>query len=242
MTNYVTSIESYTSADAFINVHNDLVATSAYHPSETLICAGPARLEAARDNLMATLLPIGLVMSFSDQAQLANQPVDHLGTNRLANAGGRPRYSWSMSRTCVAGRDLSRCLYTFYVQRLATGGFDINDDRIIRPDADVPGINKGLGAQWTNFESELFNAPFGLYRLQRTRDKRTRMIAYLGAYLNGNGTGEQGGQAQSAESISGWCDQRIEIPLGAAVLGDLREQFARMITGDAVVPDDFGVR
>lgn len=241
MTTYVTSIDSYTSADAFLNIHSDLVATSAYHPSETLICAGPARLEAAPDKLTQTLLPIGLVMSFSDQAQLANQPVDQLGSNRLSNAGGRPRYSWSMSRTCVAGRDLSRCLYTFYVQRLFAGNINIEDPRLIRPDSNSARA-KGLGVQWTNFESELFNAPFGLYRLQRTRDKRTRMIAYLGAYMTGNGTGEQGGQAQSAESISGWCDQRIEIFLGEDQLLGLREQFKSMIVGDVDLTDDTGTR
>ena len=245
-TSLVTTLDSYRSSDCFIQVHHDLQGVSSFHPSESLLLAGPSRPPVGAENSTAfiqRLLPIGMVLAFSANSSIPNSPQQHIGSNRLGAMGNRPMYQWQASRVSVAGRDFVRCLYTAAVQAIAAGFADLSDDRFIRPDVEVSGVAKGLGVQWTNFESEMLAVPFGIYHLERTRDKRTRLTGYFGAYLTSHQNGSQGGQPQTIESISGWCDQKIELPYSPA---NMRLTFERIITGgslnDATSVDDSATR
>jgi hypothetical protein len=233
-TSLVTTLDGYRSSDCFIQVNHDLQGVSSFHPSESLLLSGPSRPPVGAENsteFIQKLLPIGMVLSFSYSVSVPNSPQQHIGSNRLGSMGNRPMYQWQASRVAVAGRDFMRCLHTAAVQAIAAGSADLSDDRFIRPDVEVSGVGKGLGVQWTNFESEMMAVPFGIYHLERTRDKRSRLIGYYGAYLTSFQSGSQGGQPQTIESISGWCDQRIELPYSPA---NMRLAFERIITGGAL--------
>lgn len=232
MTTTITDPSQYTSADCFIGVNHDNISSMSIHPSESLLLAGPPRIDPniTTQGLFTQLFPLGMVLGFSVQVQVPNSPQQFVGSNRLGNMSNRPMYSWSTSRVLVADRDLARCLYTFIVQKLAADSQLLNDPRIIRPDVFSATVEPGRGTQWTNFESEVFQVPFGLYLIERSRDKRTRMMSYQGCYATGYGTATQAGQSQIQEQLSGWCDERVQVPLAASDLTSLQETFRQMVT------------
>lgn len=157
------NLESWRFQDQYVERVMDNAAYTSAHPDDTLVLAGPARLDTVQvGNTTGTnvqsLLAIGMLQSMQFSQSKQTQPVMSIGSGRSFFVSGKAQGQGSIQRLFVNGRNLLRVLYH---NARATGlPVDLLDD---------PAARSVQSKFYINLDSELYYIPFGLGTVFRTK-------------------------------------------------------------------------
>ena len=149
--------------DHYVERLLDNAAYTAAHPDDTLVLAGPARVDTvdignSDGTSIQSLLAVGMLQNVQFGQTKQTQPVQAIGSGRSFFVSGKAQGQGIMQRLFVNGRNLLRVLY--HNARAASLPVQQLDD----PAA------KRLEAQfYINLDSELYLIPFGLGTVFRTK-------------------------------------------------------------------------
>jgi len=155
------NLTSWRFQDQYVERVMDNAAYTAAHPDDTLVLAGPSRLDAVSNSATDTvqsLLAIGMLQNVTFAQQKNTQPVMAIGSGRSFFVSGKAQGQGSMQRLFVNGRNLLRVLY--HVARAANLEVQNLDDK------PANGVERKF---YINLDSELYYVPFGLGTLFRTK-------------------------------------------------------------------------
>lgn len=149
--------------DHYVERVMDNAAYSSAHPDDTLVLAGPARVDTAQiaesnGESVQSLLAIGMLQSVSFQQSKPSQPVMAIGSGRSFFVSGKAQGAGSMQRLFVNGRNLLRVLY--HNARATSLPVELLDD---------PAARNFQSQFYINLDSELYLIPFGLASIFRTK-------------------------------------------------------------------------
>ena len=174
--------------DHYVERLMDNAAYTSAHPDDTLVLAGPARLDSvsiasAEGNNIQSLLAIGMLQNVNFSQAKPTQPVQAIGSGRSFFVSGKAQGTGSLQRLFVNGRNLLRVLY--HNARAASLPVQNLDDPAARR----------LEAQfYINLDSELYLIPFGLGSVFRTKahdfvggfySELTMLVNYMISYTAG---------------------------------------------------------
>ena len=192
--------------DKFVERQLDNAAYTAAHPDDTLVLAGPARVDTvtiADTTGVSSLLAIGMLQNVTFGQVKQTQPVQAIGSGRSFFISGKAQGQGSMGRLFVNGRNLLRCLY--HNARAAELEVDKLDD---------PAAKAYTDQFYINLDSELYLIPFGLGTVFRTKAHD-----FIGGFyseltmINQYSVAFQAGQNMIAENVTFLFDRLM--PFGA---------------------------
>lgn len=196
------NLTSWRFQDQYVERVMDNAAYTSAHPDDTLVLAGPARIDTvdtastASDSIQS-LLAIGMLQNVTFAQSKNTVPVMAIGSGRSFFVSGKAQGQGSMQRLFVNGRNLLRVLY--HVARAA---------RLPVENLDDPAAYSVESKFYINLDSELYYIPFGLGTLFRTKahdvvggfySELTMITQYQ--------VGFQAGGNQIAESVSFFFDR-----------------------------------
>jgi len=157
------NLASWRFQDQYVERVMDNAAYTSAHPDDTLVLAGPARLDTvdvARSNgqSIQSLLAIGMLQNFSLSQSKPTQPMMAIGSGRSFFVSGKAQGQGNMQRLFVNGRNLLRVLY--HCARAANLPVNLLDD---------PAARSAQSKFYINLDSELYLIPFGLGSVFRTK-------------------------------------------------------------------------
>jgi len=157
------NLSSWRFQDQHVERAMDNAAYTAAHPDDTLVLAGPARLDTVNvsnssGTSIQSLLAIGMLQNVQFSQQKATQPVQAIGSGRSFFVSGKAQGSGTMQRLFVNGRNLLRVLY--HNARAANLPIERFDD---------PAARSVQSKFYINLDSELYLVPFGLGTVFRTK-------------------------------------------------------------------------
>lgn len=209
MAGVTTSISTWKPQDNHVERLLDNSAFTSAHPDDTLILAGPARLvdvqwDAVPADSSLSLLPIGMMQSFSATQNSSVAPIPAIGSGRIFYTRGKSQISWNIARVWCNGRNLMRALYH---NAVAAG---VNPKELPEP------AGTGLGDKYfVNLDSELFGIPFGLAAIFRDKSGNSLGAFYLECCMIANWSiGLTAGTNLIMDNVGGICDRIL--PLDAA--------------------------
>lgn len=149
--------------DHYVERLMDNAAYTAAHPDDTLVLAGPARVDTAdiansTGTDIQSLLAIGMLQSVQFSQNKGTQPVQAIGSGRSFFVSGKAQGQGRMQRLFVNGRNLLRVLY--HNARAASLPVQQLDD---------PAARRLESQFYINLDSELYLVPFGLGSVFRTK-------------------------------------------------------------------------
>jgi len=157
------NLESWRFQDQYVERAMDNAAYTSAHPDDSLVLAGPARLDTVNvsntaGNSIQSLLAIGMLQNVQFSQQKQTQPVQAIGSGRSFFVSGKAQGSGSMQRLFVNGRNLLRVLY--HNARAVSLPVERLDD---------PAARSVQSKFFINLDSELYLVPFGLGTVFRTK-------------------------------------------------------------------------
>lgn len=149
--------------DHYVERVMDNAAYTSAHPDDTLVLAGPARLDTAQvaeadGSSIRSLLAIGMLQNVQFGQTKQTQPVQAIGSGRSFFVSGKAQGQGIMQRLFVNGRNLLRVLY--HNARAAELPVNLLDDKA---------ANSLEAKFYINLDSELYLIPFGLGTIFRTK-------------------------------------------------------------------------
>lgn len=205
-----TSATGWTFQDSYVERLLDNAAYTSAHPDDTLILAGPPRITSSNpvlaQNFIASLLPIGMMQSFSASQQKPVQPVMSIGSGRQFFVAGKAQTSWSIQRLFVNGRNLLRVLQTNVKQHnIDVSQFD-----------DPASSGENSDQFWMNLDSELFLIPFGMAVFFRDKTHGSIGAFYMElCMISSWSIGANAGGNMIAEAVTGLADRVVPIAVGS---------------------------
>lgn len=194
-------LNSWRFQDHYVERVMDNAAYSSAHPDDTLVLAGPPRVDGAIPAEVTgagSLLAIGMLQSVQFSQQKSTQPVMAIGSGRSFFVSGKAQGRGSIQRLFVNGRNLLRVLnHNAVASGLNVALFD-----------DSP-VNSLYTEQfYINLDSELYLVPFGLASLFRTKAHDPiggfyAELVMIGSYQ----LGFQAGMNMVAESVDFMFDR-----------------------------------
>lgn len=213
---------NWKSQDNSVERFTDNAAYTSAHPDDTLVLAGPPRLDDVNlgnepNQGPGSLLAIGMIQGFQYSSQKPTQPLQAIGSGRLFFVSGKSQTQWNCGRLFCNGRNLTRALYHNAVaNELQVQNFD---------DKPVAGNHKDM--YYLNLDSELYYIPFGLGVVFRDKAQDLLGAVYLElSMLQSYGVGFNAGQNMIMENVSGMCD-RVKPFLPAGIHGYLDSNLRR---------------
>ena len=212
--NVTQGLQSWQLQRSHIERPMDSAAYEAAHPDDTLVLAGPARMQTATGSPttsttqqvgtaevnsanVGSLLAIGMLQSVTITQSKPTQPMMAIGSGRSFFVSGKAQTQWSIARLFINGRNLLRVLaHNFVVNGGDASAFD------------DPAATSKNSAFFINLDSELFYVPFGLGIL--FRDKVHNMLGSMYielAMINSHAIGITAGQNAILENVSGLADR-----------------------------------
>lgn len=186
----------------------DNAAYTAAHPDDTLVMAGPARLNSVNTGStsgISSLLAIGMLQAAQFTQTKPTQPMMAIGSGRSFYVSGKAQTQWTFGRLFVNGRNLLRVLY--HNARAAGLQSELFDD--------IPAEDSSH-QYYINLDSELYLIPFGLAAL--FRDKNHNNVGGFYAELcmiTSYAIGFNSGQNLILENVTGLSDRLL--PFGASM-------------------------
>lgn len=219
------NLESWRMQDQYVERVMDNAAYTSAHPDDTLVLAGPARVDTVdtgntSGTSIQSLLAIGMLQSVQFSQQKQTQPVQAIGSGRSFFVSGKAQGQGSMQRLFVNGRNLLRVLYHNARTR------DLPVEQL-----DDPAARSVQSKYYINLDSELYLIPFGLGTVFRTKahDFVGGFYAEL-TMLNSYAVSFQAGGNMIAEQVSFMYDRLM--PFGEDTI--VRTQVPRA-TLDSVI-------
>jgi hypothetical protein len=210
---------------SYIERMMDHSALTSAHPDDTLVLAGPARAGfnstatsagGAQNDILAQMLPLGMLQSFNAMFQKPTQPMQAIGSGRLFFVSGKSQGQAQIARLFCNGRNLLRALYTNAVQaKLDVSKFD--------DPACATAFDSGdSDAKYViNLDSELFLIPFGLACFFRDKAHDHLGAFYLElCMINSYNIAYNAGQSLILENVSILFDRALPIRVQSNVGGD----------------------
>jgi hypothetical protein len=175
----------------------DNAAYTSAHPDDTLVLAGPARLDTVdtantSGNSIQSLLAIGMLQQVQFSQGKNTTPVQAIGSGRSFFVSGKAQGQGSLTRLFVNGRNLLRVLY--HNARAKALPVEQLDD---------PAARSVQSQYYINLDSELYLVPFGLGSVFRTKAHD-----FVGGFyseltmINSYQIGYQAGANMIAESVN----------------------------------------
>jgi hypothetical protein len=149
--------------DHYVERLMDNAAYTSAHPDDTLVLAGPARVDVAdisnaTGTSIQSLLAVGMVQNMTIGQAKNTMPVQAIGSGRSFFVSGKAQGQGSMQRLFVNGRNLLRVLY--HNARAGSLPVQLLDD---------PAARRLESQYYINLDSELYLVPFGLGTVFRTK-------------------------------------------------------------------------
>lgn len=157
------NLQNWRFQDHYVERVMDNAAYTSAHPDDTLVLAGPARMDTAKiasdsGTSIQSLLAIGMLQNVSFFQNKNTTPVQAIGSGRSFFVSGKAQGQGTMQRLFVNGRNLLRALY--HSARATELPVERLDDRP---------ANKVQDKYYINLDSELYLVPFGIATLFRTK-------------------------------------------------------------------------
>jgi hypothetical protein len=157
------NLESWRLQDHYVERVMDNAAYTSAHPDDTLVLAGPARVNTVSTGetsgqSIQSLLAIGMLQSVQFSQNKTTQPVQAIGSGRSFFVSGKAQGQGNMQRLFVNGRNLLRVLY----HNARSQDLPVNE-------LDDPAAASGESKYYINLDSELYLVPFGLGTIFRTK-------------------------------------------------------------------------
>jgi len=158
------NLESWRFQDQYVERVMDNAAYTSAHPDDTLVLAGPARVDTVdtantTGTSIQSLLAIGMLQNVQFSQQKNTTPVQAIGSGRSFFVSGKAQGQGSMQRLFVNGRNLLRVLY--HNARAKAIPLEQLDDK--------PVARSVQEQYYINLDSELYLIPFGLGTVFRTK-------------------------------------------------------------------------
>lgn len=149
--------------DHYVERLMDNAAYTSAHPDDTLVLAGPARLDTAdisnsTGTSIQSLLAIGMVQNMNVGQGKQTTPVQALGSGRSFFVSGKAQGQGMIQRLFANGRNLLRVLY----HNARAGSLPVHS-------LDDPAARRLESQYYINLDSELYLVPFGLGTVFRTK-------------------------------------------------------------------------
>jgi hypothetical protein len=190
------NLESWRFQDHHVERTLDNAAYTSAHPDDTLVLAGPARVDTVAvgdtsGNSIQSLLAIGMLQNAQFSQQKQTMPVMAIGSGRSFFVSGKAQGQGSITRLFVNGRNLLRVLY-----------HNANTRDLPVQQLDDPAARSASAKFYINLDSELYLVPFGLGCIFRTKahDFVGGFYAEL-TMINSYTVGIQAGTNQIAEQV-----------------------------------------
>jgi len=209
------NLESWRFQDHHVERTLDNAAYTSAHPDDTLVLAGPARLDTVdvsntANNSIQSLLAIGMLMrvDFNTGRQLS--PTMAIGSGRSFFLSSKSQGSGSIQRLFVNGRNIMRVLY----HNARTKNLPVEQ-------LDDPAAKNSAANFYINLDSELYLIPLGLGTVFRTKahDFVGGFYAEL-LMINSYSIGYQAGGSSVAESVRFVFDRLL--PFGEDAINNAR--------------------
>jgi hypothetical protein len=157
------NLESWRFQDQYVERVMDNAAYTSAHPDDTLVLAGPARLDTVdvantSGSSVQSLLAIGMLQNIQFSQAKSTMPVMAIGSGRSFFVSGKAQGQGTMQRLFVNGRNLLRVLY--HNARAVSLPVERLDD---------PAARSVQSKFYINLDSELYLIPFGLGTIFRTK-------------------------------------------------------------------------
>jgi len=157
------NLQNWRFQDQYVERVMDNAAYTSAHPDDTLVLAGPARVDTvnigeADGSSIQSLLAIGMLQNVQFGQTKQTQPVQAIGSGRSFFVSGKAQGQGIMQRLFVNGRNLLRVLY--HNARAAELPVQLLDDKA---------ANSVESKFYINLDSELYLIPFGLGTIFRTK-------------------------------------------------------------------------
>lgn len=157
------NLESWRFQDQYVERVMDNAAYTSAHPDDTLVLAGPARVDTvdtsnSSGSSITSLLAIGMLQQVQFSQQKNTTPVQAIGSGRGFFVSGKAQGQGQMQRLFVNGRNLLRVLY--HNARTQDLPVELLDD---------PAARSAQSKYYINLDSELYLIPFGLGTVFRTK-------------------------------------------------------------------------
>jgi len=157
------NLNSWRFQDQYVERVMDNAAYTSAHPDDTLVLAGPARVDTVdtantSGASIQSLLAIGMLQNVQFSQQKNTTPVQAIGSGRSFFVSGKAQGQGSMQRLFVNGRNLLRVLY--HNARSKALPVELLDDPVAR---------SVQSSYYINLDSELYLIPFGLGTVFRTK-------------------------------------------------------------------------
>lgn len=157
------NLESWRFQDQYVERVMDNAAYTSAHPDDTLVLAGPARVDtvdvsSTSGTSIQSLLAIGMLQNVQFSQQKNTTPVQAIGSGRSFFVSGKAQGQGSMQRLFVNGRNLLRVLY----HNARTKSLPVEQ-------LDDPAARSVQSKYYINLDSELYLIPFGLGTVFRTK-------------------------------------------------------------------------
>lgn len=157
------NLESWRFQDQYVERVMDNAAYTSAHPDDTLVLAGPARVDTVNvsstsGTSVQSLLAIGMLQNVQFSQQKSTTPVQAIGSGRSFFVSGKAQGQGQMQRLFVNGRNFLRVLY--HNARTKELPVELLDDPVARGVRDK---------YYINLDSELYLVPFGLGTVFRTK-------------------------------------------------------------------------
>lgn len=157
------NLESWRFQDQYVERVMDNAAYTSAHPDDTLVLAGPARIDTVdtgntSGSSIQSLLAIGMLQNVSFFQNKNTTPVQAIGSGRSFFVSGKAQGQGTMQRLFVNGRNMLRVLY----HNARTKGLPVEQ-------LDDPAARSVQSKYYINLDSELYLVPFGLGTIFRTK-------------------------------------------------------------------------
>jgi len=206
------NLESWRFQDQHVERTLDNAAYTSAHPDDTLVLAGPARVDTVdtgntSGSSIQSLLAIGMLQGAQFSQQKQTMPVQAIGSGRSFFVSGKAQGQGTLTRLFVNGRNLLRVLY-----------HNANTRDLAVEQLDDPAARKASSKFYINLDSELYLVPFGLGCVFRTKAHD-----FVGCFyseltmINSYNVGIQAGTNQIAENVTFMYDRLMPFGEDTAV-------------------------
>jgi hypothetical protein len=199
------------STDTNIERLMDDAAYSSAHPDDTLVIAGPPRINqnstGTSSGVYGDLAAVGMLQNISVNQQKPFQPMMAIGSSRSFFVGGKAQGSAQVQRLFMNTDNLLRRLYT---NALDTASISPDQQKIV----ENPPRSEQNPNYMINLDSEYFLIPFGLGVLFHNKSRGGIGGFYLELCVIPNFTiAVQSGQSMIMEGVSLFFDRVVPLPV-----------------------------
>ena len=212
------------SVDTNIERLMDDATYSSAHPDDTLVIAGPPRLDTSAgdaEGIFGGFAAVGMLQNISVNQQKPFQPLMAIGSSRSFFVGGKAQGSAQIQRLFMNTDNLMRRLYTHHLDTIG-----ITDD--LPNVSDNPARSKENKNYMVNLDSEFFLIPFGLGVIFNNKARGEIGGFYMELVVIPNFTvAVQSGQSMIMEGVSLFFDRVVPLSVGGD--SSVLTEYARVI-------------